>query len=592
MSHEFLGRANAPAHPGRHRRGGAESWTPPLPQHRPVRHHAAGRVTDPPAVLPPQAGYGHGGGVGSSPEDCPVRNSGDAVGAYPAMAEWPAQQYATRYPGDPMPTDPVLAGSLSPHQPTRHPGDPLAADRATTGWPAQPYAAQHPADPVSSGSLPLNPPWQRHTDGPADPVSSGSLPLNHPWQRHTDGPADPVSSGSLPLNHPWQRHTDGPADPVSSGSLPLNHPWQRHTDRPADGRAPADPVMSGCLPLPSLPQPRGGRPAPLFPAVHGSLPLEAFEDYEAEDYEDFEDDPAGPSPAESRADQAARRTRVSLASPAPRGVDVDEDDARIYSAPPIDGLGGFTIGSVPASVTPPKTWRKAAWFATGASGAVVVGLLCAGSFLVGKPPVDQAVQGAWPGYQGAPAVVDPTSGQRPPTEGGSAAGPESAAPSETTPGKTSGGGAGPVDGVAPPPAGSTEAPATPTTGAATPDRTPRKPPVTPAQRETPVKSPWWYSFPPDAQTMGDNSEKFFNTVTTDPAAASSVTTGELHDQGPQALARRYAGIAYFEVKKVSIDQQRGVTVNTVEITHTDGTKTVEERTLTFGDGDKITADGQ
>ena len=71
-----------------------------------------------------------------------------------------------------------------------------------------------------------------------------------------------------------------------------------------------------------------------------------------------------------------------------------------------------------------------------------------------------------------------------------------------------------------------------------------------------------------------------------------MTTGRLHEQGPQALADRYAGIAYFEVKKVSIDQQRGVTVNTVEVTHTDGTKTVEERTLTFGDGDKITADGQ
>jgi len=145
---------------------------------------------------------------------------------------------------------------------------------------------------------------------------------------------------------------------------------------------------------------------------------------------------------------------------------------------------------------------------------------------------------------------------------------------------------------APPPDADTSSPETATTGPATPGATPRKPPVTPAQRETPVKPPWWYSFPPDAQTMGDNSEKFFNTVTTDPSAASSVTTGRLHEQGPQALADRYAGVAYFEVKKVSIDQQRGVTVNTVEVTHTDGTKTLEERTLTFGDGDKITADGQ
>ncbi|WP_310967545.1 MULTISPECIES: hypothetical protein [unclassified Amycolatopsis] len=339
-----------------------------------------------------------------------------------------------------------------------------------------------------------------------------------------------------------------------------------------------DAPVSGLLPLP---QPRDRRPAaPLFPAAHGSLPIG-----------DEDSEPDETPVAETHAEQVARRTRVSLAAPAPRCVDLDEDDVRVYSAPPIDGLGGFTIGSVPASVTPPKTWRKAAWFATGASGAVVVGLLCAGSFLVGKPPVDQAVQGAWPGYQGVPTIADPTEEHRPPTQGGSGAGPESAAPPES--GKAqSGGGGGPVDDATAPADAGTASPGTATTGPAVPSAAPRKPPVTPAQRETPVKPPWWYSFPPDAQTMGDNSEKFFNTVTTDPAAASSVTTGRLHDQGPQALADRYAGIAYFEVKKVSIDQQRGVTVNTVEVTHTDGTKTVEERTLTFGDGDKITADGQ
>ncbi|MFB9683152.1 hypothetical protein [Amycolatopsis plumensis] len=355
--------------------------------------------------------------------------------------------------------------------------------------------------------------------------------------------------------------------------------------------------MRGLLPLdpPLLPQPRNRRPsAPLFPAAHGSLPLDAFD--QDEDEEDQDEAPV----TESHAEQAARRTRVSLAAPAPRNVDLDEDDVRIYSAPPLDeldelgGLGGFAIGSVPASVTPPKTWKKAAWFATGASGAVVVGLLCAGSFLVGKPPVDQAVQGAWPGYQGAPTIADPTGEHRPPTQGGSAPGPESPSrPEDDAAAGERGSGAGPVDSVTPPPhAGTHTAPDTTTTGPARPSATPRKPPVTPAQRETPVKPPWWYSFPPDAQTMGDNSEKFFNTVTTDPSAASAVTTGRLHDEGPQALADRYAGIAYFEVKKVSIDQQRGVTVNTVEVTHTDGTKTVEERTLTFGDGDKITADGQ
>jgi hypothetical protein len=414
----------------------------------------------------------------------------------------------------------------------------------------------------------------------------------HPG-RHRRGGAESWTP-PLPQHRPPRHHAAGPpVDPPVSGSLPLPQP---SAPRPA-----------AVLPQPSLPQPRDRRPAPpLFPAAHGSLPLhDGFDDGLADDFDDDLDDaglepgPAEPPGPESRAEQAARRTRVSLATPKPRGADQEDDDVRVYAVPPIDGLGGFTIGSVPASVTPPKTWRKAAWFATGASGAVVVGLLCAGSFLVGKPPMDQAVQGSWPGYQGAPAVVDPTV-EQPPSEGGGAAGPDTSPHSENAAGTTSGGGAGPVDSAAPPPAAGpdtstgtgTGTTGPQTTGTTTPGGAPRKPPVTPAQRETPAKAPWWYSFPPDAQTMGDNSEKFFNTVTTDPGTASSVTTGDLHDQGPQALSERYAGIAYFEVKKVSIDQERGVTVNTVEVTHTDGTKTIEERTLTFGDGDKIASDGR
>jgi hypothetical protein len=414
----------------------------------------------------------------------------------------------------------------------------------------------------------------------------------HPG-RHRRGGAESWTP-PLPQHRPPRRHAAGPpVDPPVSGSLPLPQP---SAPRPA-----------AVLPQPSLPQPRDRRPAPpLFPAAHGSLPLhDGFDDGLADDFDDDLDDaglepgPAEPPGPESRAEQAARRTRVSLATPKPRGADQEDDDVRVYAVPPIDGLGGFTIGSVPASVTPPKTWRKAAWFATGASGAVVVGLLFAGSFLVGKPPMDQAVQGAWPGYQGAPTVDEPVTGgdrQQPTSRPGTSdAGTESTRPEDDATGPSSGGGgAGPVDGTVPTPPGHTSgSPGSTTSGdTATTSGLPQKPPVTSAERETPVKAPWWYSFPPDVQTLGDNSEKFFNTVTTDPGTASSVTTGDLHDQGPHALAERYAGIAYFEVKKVSIDQERGVTVNTVEVTHTDGTKTIEERTLTFGDGDKIASDGR
>lgn len=514
MTHgtEFHGRGGAPAHPGRHRLGGTESWTPPLPPTRAGRRHAAGQA----------------------PVDPPV--SGSLPLAQPRPGGIPL----------PQPT----SGSLAHPRPGGAPG---SFARPGSGAVAEPLPQSFPYRQPGSGAFPQ--------------PTTGSFPFQQPG---SGALAQPMAD-----SFPYRQPMSGALPQQVSGCLPLAEP--------GSGAFPEPPV-SGTLPQPSLPQPRDRRPAPpLFPASHGDLPLD----------DDEADDEAEPV-AESRAELAARRTRVSLVSPQPRDADQEDDEVRIYAAPPIDGLGGFTIGSVPASVTPPKTWKKAAWFATGASGAVVVGLLFAGSYLVGKPVADQAVQGAWPGYQGAPTVIDPT-GEPAQTsrEGGSAAGPDSSSRPDQPAGRTSGGGAGPVDGTVPPPADDSST--TPgTTGTATPGTSarPQKPPITPAQRETPVKPPWWYSFPPDAQTMGDNSEKFFNTVTTDPAAASAVTTGDLHDKGPQALAERYAGIAYFEVRKISVDQQRGVTVNTVEITHTDGSKTIEERTLTFGDGDKIAADGQ
>ncbi|MEC3982015.1 hypothetical protein [Amycolatopsis sp. H20-H5] len=300
----------------------------------------------------------------------------------------------------------------------------------------------------------------------------------------------------------------------------------------------------------------------------------------------------------------ARRTKVTFTRPVVRPVVPEEDeDVRVYVAAPIDGLGTFDLGSVPASVTPPKSWRKAAWFATGSSAAVVVGLLFAGSLLVGKPVNEQSSQGGWPGYRGGSPLMSeeqqvgqPTSpnggsGGKPSKDPKAANGPvvDDRSPSrETTPATTD-------DTAAPSTAPSTGATSgKPSTGkSSTPasSEPPQKPPISAAQRTNPNPSPW-YSFPPDAQTMGNNSEKFLNTVTTDPAAASSVTTGDLHNQGPQALRQRYSDVAYFEVKKIVIDQQRGVTVNTVEVTHQDGTKTLEQKTLSFGDDDKIESDGQ
>lgn len=279
---------------------------------------------------------------------------------------------------------------------------------------------------------------------------------------------------------------------------------------------------------------------------------------------------------------------------------------RVYAAPLLDGLGTFDLGSVPASVTPPKTWRKAAWFATGASGAVVVGLLFAGTFLVGGPTTtttDAVGGGGWPGRQngGNPNL----SALIPNGQHGGVGGNVPPLGSSTSPdGVTSDNGTHPQQGTGPSSsASSSSADVTTPSGPGTHSRTsaptttdspsaseePEKPPVTPAQRET--KEPPYYTAN-DPNTMGNNSEKFFNNVTTDPSTASSVTSGDLKQEGPQGLRKRYADVAYFEVKKVTIDPQHGTTVNTVEVTHQDGSKSTEQRTLTFDDNGKITDDGR
>lgn len=292
------------------------------------------------------------------------------------------------------------------------------------------------------------------------------------------------------------------------------------------------------------------------------------------------------------------------APPEPQPRQDTDEEILVYEAEPVsalDGLGKFDLGSVPASVTPPKTWRKAAWFATISSGGVVVALLFAGSVLVSHPTetATQAING-WTERGGQPPTLEGEQYADPsttPDSGTSTAG--TSPPPGVSPGPTAGPGnlrrivpgsspdrSSPVQSSA---TGTTtvvvtESPTTPTTTPA-----PEKPPVTPAKRET--NSPK-HVLTYDPEVMADNSERFLNTVTEDPAAAHEVTTGELEEEGPEGLERKYQDVAYYEVKKISIDPNRGQTVNTVEVTYPDGSKKTEQRVLQFGEDTKIENDGK
>ncbi|MGH3520350.1 MAG: hypothetical protein ACRDQ7_23795 [Haloechinothrix sp.] len=284
-----------------------------------------------------------------------------------------------------------------------------------------------------------------------------------------------------------------------------------------------------------------------------------------------------------------KRTKVTL-TPA---VDRD-DDVRVYIAPPPDGLSKFDLGTVPASVTPPPTWRKAAWFASVSSGGVVVALLVAGSYLVGQPTEQNVAIDGWPGLRGTQpefhheGFTAPTSDRTGRTTAARTSPPErisdlagarpsgvSTAPAAPVPGSsTSPGGSGSPTGTRS---------ASPTT---TTER--QKPPPSSAPRDT--RTAEFYSFPPDAETMGDRSETFLNEITENPEKAWEQTGGDLRAEGPDGIAARYADIAYFEIEHIYIDQRKRMTVNTVKVYWKDGDVTSQQRTLRFEEGDKITSD--
>lgn len=284
-------------------------------------------------------------------------------------------------------------------------------------------------------------------------------------------------------------------------------------------------------------------------------------------------------------------------SPPPKHSVADTDPlsgAVVYAVPetPATGLRKFDLGTVPASVTPPRSWRKAAWFAVGTSAAVVLGLTIATSELMGRPVSDESLIDALPAYPTGPLTLaelpdhdqtsdtpstdrpttsgrpttttDPDSSTRPTTEDspardtviGSSTGEESVAPTES-----------PVEGA------TTTSPTTP------------PPPVRRTVGPAPVT-------PTDPEKMGDRTEQYFALVTSDPAAAHELTTGGMAREGEKGIEARYGDVERIEVQEITIDRNQGVTTSRVKVVHEDGTETIEERQLTFtwGGDPKITDD--
>ncbi len=259
----------------------------------------------------------------------------------------------------------------------------------------------------------------------------------------------------------------------------------------------------------------------------------------------------------------------------------ESDDVVVHSVPEPRGLGKFDLGIVPASVTPPRSWRKAAWFAVGTSAAVVCGLAVAAVRLVGTPPTSGIIDAlpAFPTQEelGTLPLDEKTRASVPPSSRSSSPSPTSSRPESTR---------HPQDPTRPDPSGPTTSgsPAASTTSGQTVWSEPIPPPRTTVGPE-PVT-------PTSPEAMGDRTELYFVLVTEDPKAAHDMCAGAMAREGPDGIRARYAGVDHVEVQDMTIDRNEAMTTSTVKIVHEDGTETMEQRRLTFtwGGDPKISGD--
>lgn len=234
-----------------------------------------------------------------------------------------------------------------------------------------------------------------------------------------------------------------------------------------------------------------------------------------------------------------------------------------------DGLRKFNIGLVPASVTPPRTWKRAAWFAVVSSVLVLVGLSVAAAKLVGGGGEVETV--GLPGYPSdVPTIAAlPTGGTSPSATGRST-------PSAAPTGK-----------VAPAPGtGASSVPRTSGQASATnPKPSGTAPPVitTVPVSQAPVV---------DGGKIAEQTESFYKAMATNADTALAMTTDTVRSNADALLEGRVADISLIEVKEILVDPSKGLTVSLLQVTKKDGSVSTEKRELTFTVGDLPLINGE
>jgi hypothetical protein len=225
-----------------------------------------------------------------------------------------------------------------------------------------------------------------------------------------------------------------------------------------------------------------------------------------------------------------------------------------------DGLRKFNIGMVPASVTPPRTWKRAAWFAVVSSVLVLVGLSFAAAKLVsGGGEVERI---GLPGYPSDVPLISalPTGATTPSATGArpSAAntGRDAPAPGAGSPAPRTTDG---VQGYAP-------GPGSRPTGS-----------VLPAITTVPVSQ----APVVDGTVIAQRTENFYQAMLTNADTALALTTDTVRANAGTLLEGRLADISQIEVKEIVVDPSRGLTVSLLQVTRKDGSTSQEKRELSF-----------
>jgi hypothetical protein len=244
------------------------------------------------------------------------------------------------------------------------------------------------------------------------------------------------------------------------------------------------------------------------------------------------------------------------------------------------GLRMFNLGTIPASVTPPRSWRRAAWFAVGASAAALVGLLLLGALLVG-PSHQRSRITALPYFPdgkplasiGLPTSTDTNaSTERNDTESH----PDSddhAADDNTADDNASSINTGDTVGD------TVTAPGTPSDVAVNPPANPSAPVALTPPSITTITS----SGDPavDATALMKRTRTFFAEVTTNAAAAANLTSGALHDDAVALIKQKYGDVSTIQIKSISLDPSTGLTVSVLRLVNKDGTTQTQQTTLHF-----------